>query len=244
MATPAIIESYSVLRNISGKRMFLAFVGPHGAVLEIGQDVAVPGDIWVNVSSAKYNRVFKALKYCLTNGLIEVLQTPSVMTYDTADSTLKKLVATSGSPVLATRLMVRTRARQSRCNRRRKSKANGDRRGLFHYAQVRYVRRPSPSYRSRMYGLHPHLAVPCGDSLCCAIHCGCRISAGGSCKYASLSVRWGRLRVQIVRSECVTHRLLVCRQVTFLGFNNLEVGNVAAFEKLEEERSACFCTLR
>lgn len=70
----------TIVRNISGSQMYFDFLGIHGATLDDGADVAIPGDLF----SMWYRNPQKkaSLDYALENDLLVVLVTPAVIRHD------------------------------------------------------------------------------------------------------------------------------------------------------------------
>ena len=87
----------SIVRNVSGVEMYFDFLGPRGATLASGDDLAVPGDIltmWFRNPQKQ-----AALEYALVNNKIEILKTPDVFAYDETDSQVYVLGFDNGAPV-------------------------------------------------------------------------------------------------------------------------------------------------
>ena len=95
MSYSATTVGYSVIRNTSGSTQYFAFIGPHGATLTNGQDVAVAGDILT--MHHKNKRLQDALDYALDNGLIEVLHNSACLVYDAGNSRVYQMGSVSGT---------------------------------------------------------------------------------------------------------------------------------------------------
>lgn len=85
----------TIVRNTSGVEMFFAFLGPRGATLAAGVDVAINGDLWT--MHAKNRQMLEALDYALTNGKLEILQSPAHLIQDTSNGIVRRVKVTGGT---------------------------------------------------------------------------------------------------------------------------------------------------
>lgn len=87
---------YSVVKNVSGRKMNFPFLPPHGRELANNATISVPGDIRQEVLHARtlgrpnmrrFNALARALGNNATNTVsLEIISTPNQIVYDDTDN--------------------------------------------------------------------------------------------------------------------------------------------------------------
>jgi len=98
MAIPTKAD-VTIVRNTSGVTMYFDFLGPRGATLAAGADMAIPG----NIFSMWHRNPQKstAIENALIAGRIEILQTPQNFVFDTAATRVRVLASSSNAATVA-----------------------------------------------------------------------------------------------------------------------------------------------
>ena len=90
------------VKNTSGKKLKFGFLPPHGRTLDIGEIIAIDGDLMARISaSPKAGRMLKSLNAALTNGDLAILESPSTYVVDNTSNAVKVLDLNSGSLAVA-----------------------------------------------------------------------------------------------------------------------------------------------
>lgn len=71
-------DLYTTVKNVSGVSRFFGFLGTHGVTLANNATYSVPGDLVTKLGSQRSRRQFQALERALTNGLLDIVKSPSV----------------------------------------------------------------------------------------------------------------------------------------------------------------------
>lgn len=96
---PTTLAPFTIVRNTSGVNgMYFDFLGEHGATLDDGEDVHVPGDLWS--LWAKSPIKMAALRAALDARRITVMQTPAVIVFDETAGVTQQLGADNGDPIV------------------------------------------------------------------------------------------------------------------------------------------------
>lgn len=89
----------TIVRNISGHDgKYFSFLGEHGATLDDGDFLAIPGNLFEQFSKDSIQRA--ALKYALDEHELMICSTPDVFVTDTVTFKPYRLGSTSGSAVV------------------------------------------------------------------------------------------------------------------------------------------------
>jgi len=87
----------TVVRNPQSVAMFYDFLGPRGMTIAANTDVAFPGDIFT--MWFRSSQKLRSLQYALNNNLIEVLNCPAWVGYDSVTTGVYALGIRNGAPV-------------------------------------------------------------------------------------------------------------------------------------------------
>lgn len=85
----------TIVRNVSGKTMYFAFLGANGLELANGADATLTGSIYQRYINDPI--MTGAINYALDNNLIEILKSPDTFGYDVSLSQARKLNFASGT---------------------------------------------------------------------------------------------------------------------------------------------------
>jgi hypothetical protein len=95
-------DLYTTVKNVSGKALAFGFLGAHGVTLADNASYSVPGDLVTKLGAQRSQRKFKALEYALTNGLLDIVKSPSVYLRSADDDATKELALGSDDTSLGT----------------------------------------------------------------------------------------------------------------------------------------------
>lgn len=79
---PAATGHKMIIRNTCGARRYFAYLGPRGAELANGGDIAVNGNLWEALSRKPIQ--LQAFINDLTNGRVAIIKSTDVYLYDAA----------------------------------------------------------------------------------------------------------------------------------------------------------------
>jgi hypothetical protein len=95
MADPLVPCFYTVVQNVSGKQVDCTFLPPHGRILEAGEQISVPGDIWDFLAHRRTK--FLGLERALAAGVLVVISSPPQHMLDLVTNLVKVPKLTNGT---------------------------------------------------------------------------------------------------------------------------------------------------